>query len=78
MILQETCLMGQFVDGRHFKGMGRGGFALGEKDDADDEKNVVFIVYNFYEKCLNQSLAAAFRAPNRCGLLSSDFGRREV
>lgn len=32
-------------------------------------KNVVFIVYNFFEKCLNQSLAAAFRAPNRCGLL---------
>ncbi len=41
-------------------------------------KNVVFIVYNFFEKCLNQSLAAAFRAPNRCGLLSTDFGRREV
>ena len=34
-----------------------------------DAKNVVFIVYNFFEKCLNQSLAAAFRAPNRCGLL---------
>ena len=32
-------------------------------------KNVVFIVYNFFEKCLNQSLAATFRAPNRCGLL---------
>jgi hypothetical protein len=35
----------------------------------DGGKNVVFIVYNFYEKCLNQSLAAAFRAPKRCGLL---------
>ncbi len=32
-------------------------------------KNVVFIVYNFFKKCLNQSLAAAFRAPKRCGLL---------
>lgn len=32
-------------------------------------KNVVFIVYNFFEKCLNQSLAATFRAPERCGLL---------
>ena len=38
-------------------------------DGAVGGKNVVFIVYNFFEKCLNQSLAAAFRAPNRCGLL---------
>ncbi len=38
-------------------------------DDVNSGKNVVFIVYNFFEKCLNQSLAAAFRAPNRCGLL---------
>ncbi len=45
---------------------------------AGEAKNVVFIVYNFFEKCLNQSLAAAFRAPKRCGLLSTDFGRREV
>ncbi len=37
--------------------------------DGDGGKYVVFIVYNFFEKCLNQSLAAAFRAPNRCGLL---------
>ena len=38
-------------------------------DGGGSGKNVVFIVYNFFEKCLNQSLAAAFRAPNRCGLL---------
>ena len=38
-------------------------------DGAGRGKNVVFIVYNFFEKCLNQSLAAAFRAPKRCGLL---------
>jgi hypothetical protein len=47
-------------------------------DGGGEAKNVVFIVYNFFEKCLNQSLAATFRAPNRCGLLSPDFGRREV
>lgn len=78
MILQETCLNGQLNDGSLFEGMAPGGFALVGKDGADGDKNVVFIVYNFLEKCLNQSLAAAFRAPNRCGLLSSDFGRREV
>ena len=38
-------------------------------NDGGNDKNVVFIVYNFFEKCLNQSLAAAFRAPKRCGLL---------
>ncbi|WP_161781307.1 hypothetical protein [Pseudomonas sp. Ant30-3] len=47
MILQETCLIGQLVDGRLFKGVGQGGFTLDEKDDADGQKNVVFIVYNF-------------------------------
>ncbi|PCR93013.1 hypothetical protein CP336_28660 [Pseudomonas fluorescens] len=39
------------------------------EDGGGKRKNVVFIVYNFFEKCLNQSLAAAFRAPKRCGLL---------
>ncbi|POA48258.1 hypothetical protein C1893_10350 [Pseudomonas sp. MPR-ANC1] len=38
-------------------------------DGGGDVKNVVFIVYNFFEKCLNQSLAATFRASKRCGLL---------
>ena len=53
MILQEICLNGQLVDRSLFRGMGRGGFELDEKGDADGEKNVVFIVYNFYGKCLN-------------------------
>ena len=38
-------------------------------DGGGEAENVVFIVYNFFEKCLNQSLAAAFRALKRCGLL---------
>ena len=69
MSLQEICLTGQLlIEGFigcavwpeiDAKCAGGGGYG----------KNVVFIVYNFFEKCLNQSLAAAFRAPNRCGLL---------
>jgi len=67
--LQEICLTGQLLlEGligcavrREIGGKYAGG--------GGNLKNVVFIVYNFFEKCLNQSLAAAFRAPNRCGLL---------
>ncbi|MFJ2691060.1 hypothetical protein [Pseudomonas sp. NPDC087336] len=69
MHLQEICLTGQLMIVS----------ASGCEDPqeigvisivgAASRKNVVFIVYNFFEKCLNQSLAAAFRAPNRCGLL---------
>jgi hypothetical protein len=50
------CAVWREIDGKYADGEG-------------NAKNVVFIVYNFFEKCLNQSLAAAFRAPNRCGLL---------
>ncbi|WP_032831460.1 hypothetical protein [Pseudomonas sp. GM78] len=69
MHLQEICLTGQlmivgFRGGKVSREIG-GIFIVG----AVSRKNVVFIVYNFFEKCLNQSLAAAFRAPNRCGLL---------
>jgi hypothetical protein len=67
--LQETCLTGQLMIAG-FKGykvsQEIGGISI---DGAASRKNVVFIVYNFLEKCLNQSLAAAFRAPKRCGLL---------
>ena len=69
MHLQEICLTGQLmvVGARGGEDSQKNGgiFIVG----AVSRKNVVFIVYNFFEKCLNQSLAAAFRAPNRCGLL---------
>jgi hypothetical protein len=76
--LQETCLTSQLMN-RRFNNQALW-LQIGDKgpDGGGEAKNVIFIVYNFFEKCLNQSLAAAFRAPNRCGLLSTDFGRREV
>ncbi|QBX40696.1 hypothetical protein E4T63_08815 [Pseudomonas fluorescens] len=67
--LQETCLISQLMD-RRFNSQALGGHIKGKHPNGGgDAKNVVFIVYNFFEKCLNQSLAATFRAPNRCGLL---------
>ena len=76
--LQETCLISQLMDMR-FNSQALLGQIRGKHPNGGGEvKNVVFIVYNFFEKCLNQSLAAAFRAPNRCGLLLTDFGRREA
>jgi hypothetical protein len=67
--LQEICLTSQLlVAGFSLDGL-RLKIAEKTPDGGDGGKNVVFIVYNFFEKCLNQSLAAAFRAPNRCGLL---------
>ena len=78
MILQETCLNGQLMDKRSADRLVRGVIRRKSVDGVGREKNVVFIVYNFFEKCLNQSLAAMFRAPKRCGLLSTDFGRREA
>jgi len=67
--LQEICLMGQLMVSR-FSDRALELLIRGKSvDGADGGKNVVFIVYNFFEKCLNQSLAAAFRAPKRCGLL---------
>jgi hypothetical protein len=69
MLLQETCLIGQLIDERSFDLMVRRQIRYESKNGGHSAKNLVFIVYNFFEKCLNQSLAAAFRAPNRCGLL---------
>ncbi|PTT33420.1 hypothetical protein DBR18_00720 [Pseudomonas sp. HMWF021] len=67
--LQETCLTSQLMDVR-FNTQALEGQIRGKRPNGGGEvKNVVFIVYNFFEKCLNQSLAATFRAPNRCGLL---------
>jgi hypothetical protein len=67
--LQEICLIGQLmVAGRSRCAVWRQ-IVVKTPDGAGGRKNVVFIVYNFFEKCLNQSLAAAFRAPKRCGLL---------
>ncbi|WP_155740662.1 hypothetical protein [Pseudomonas fluorescens] len=69
MSLQETCLTSQLMD-RRFNAQALA-WQIGAKvpNGGGELKNVVFIVYNFFEKCLNQSLAATFRAPNRCGLL---------
>ena len=69
MLLQETCPVGQVMDRRSAEGMVLRQIHLEIMDGGTGCKNVFFIVYNFFEKCLNQSLAAAFRAPNRCGLL---------
>lgn len=69
MLLQETCPVGQLMIGRSADPMVWRQIGVEIVDDGTGVKNVVFIVYNFFEKCLNQSLAAAFRAPNRCGLL---------
>ncbi|APV38095.1 hypothetical protein PFAS1_01605 [Pseudomonas frederiksbergensis] len=69
MLLQETCLTGQLIDERSFGSMAQWQIQRQFLNDGDGGKYVVFIVYNFFEKCLNQSLAATFRAPNRCGLL---------
>ncbi|PYC01683.1 hypothetical protein DMX04_12840 [Pseudomonas koreensis] len=67
--LQETCLTSQLMN-RRFNDQALC-LRIGDKDPhgGGEAKNVVFIVYNFFEKCLNQSLAAAFRALKRCGLL---------
>jgi hypothetical protein len=69
MLLQETCLIGQLIDRRSFDPMVRRQIQCESPSVVRGAKKLVFIVYNFFEKCLNQSLAAAFRAPNRCGLL---------
>jgi hypothetical protein len=76
--VQEICLIGQLMVRKRRRR--KDWWKIDGKSPCGDGvgRNVVFIVYNFFEKCLNQSLAAAFRAPNRCGLLSTDFGRREV
>ncbi len=76
--LQETCLSWSVNDCRVLEwGAGRkfAGILLVGGHQAQKCR---FYCVQFFEKCLNQSLAAAFRAPNRCGLLSSDFGRREA
>ncbi|KPG98730.1 hypothetical protein AEQ67_15525 [Pseudomonas sp. RIT-PI-q] len=78
MNLQETCLTGQLMVAGFNQWAVCWEFTGESTDGKGRHKNVVFIVYNFFEKCLNQSLAAVFRAPKRCGLLSTDFGRREV
>ncbi|ABA73450.1 hypothetical protein DOZ69_28430 [Pseudomonas fluorescens] len=67
--LQETCLTSQLMDWGFNECEVMGQITGKSKDGGGERKNVVFIVYNFFEKCLNQSLAAAFRAPKRCGLL---------
>ncbi|POA31684.1 hypothetical protein C1891_24365 [Pseudomonas sp. GW456-12-1-14-TSB6] len=67
--LQEICLISQLMDQRFNECMVRGLSSGKSAEAGGGRKNVVFIVYNFFEKCLNQSLAAAFRAPKRCGLL---------
>jgi len=69
MSLQEICLIGQLMMPRFSDRTLWPVIGWKYADDAVGGKNVVFIVYNFFEKCLNQSLAAAFRAPKRCGLL---------
>jgi hypothetical protein len=69
VLQQETCLTGQLMDKRSAARMVRGQIRREILCGGGGDKNVVFIVYNFFEKCLNQSLAAAFRAPKRCGLL---------
>jgi hypothetical protein len=76
--VQEICLIGQLTARKRRKRKDRWKIDGKSLWAGGVGRNVVFIVYNFFEKCLNQSLAAAFRAPNRCGLLSTDFGRREV
>jgi hypothetical protein len=67
--LQETCLTSQLMVQGFNECMVIGQIPGKSQDGGGERKNVVFIVYNFFEKCLNQSLAAAFRAPKRCGLL---------
>jgi hypothetical protein len=67
--LQETCLTSQLMVQGFNECLVIGQIPGKWRDDGGERKNVVFIVYNFFEKCLNQSLAAAFRAPKRCGLL---------
>lgn len=69
MNLQETCLIGQLMNVAFSHRGLCGQIAEKSMDGVGGRRNVVFIVYNFFEKCLNQSLAAAFRAPKRCGLL---------
>ncbi|MFJ3369827.1 hypothetical protein [Pseudomonas sp. NPDC086251] len=69
MNLQETCLTGQLMVAGFNHWAVCWEIAGESVDGKGGQKNVVFIVYNFFEKCLNQSLAAAFRAPKRCGLL---------
>ncbi|TFH81544.1 hypothetical protein E4J90_08120 [Pseudomonas kribbensis] len=67
--LQETCLTSQLMVQGFNECLVIGQIPGKTRDGGVERKNVVFIVYNFFEKCLNQSLAAAFRAPKRCGLL---------
>ncbi|WP_409318898.1 hypothetical protein [Pseudomonas sp. KCJK9016] len=69
MKLQETCLTSQLMVQGFNECVVHGQIPDKSRDGGGERKNVVFIVYNFFEKCLNQSLAAAFRAPKRCGLL---------
>lgn len=69
MSLQETCLSGQelrknlniFRKTRHFGAFSGWRSACSEK--------VIFIVYNFYEKCLNRSsftILQGRKAPKEC------------
>jgi len=67
--VQEICLIGQLTARKQRKRKDRWKIDGKSLWAGGVGRNVVFIVYNFFEKCLNQSLAAAFRAPNRCGLL---------
>lgn len=69
MSLQETCLTRQLMAVEFSQLAPCRQISSKSPDGGDGRKNVVFIVYNFFQKCLNQSLAAAFRAPNWCGLL---------
>jgi hypothetical protein len=69
LTLQEICLIGQLIDQGRKESVVSAENSGKQGDGGRNRKNVDFIVYNFFGKCLNQSLAAAFRAPNRCGLL---------
>jgi hypothetical protein len=52
-VLQETCLIGQLMAGGFNKSAVQPLIAGKSMDGAGRGKNVVFIVYNFFEKCLN-------------------------
>lgn len=53
-VKQETCLIGQLMDKRSLKSKDYLSIAEAGNNNKRIQSFVIFIVYNFFKKCLNQ------------------------
>ncbi|MNN68440.1 hypothetical protein D3C81_1841510 [compost metagenome] len=77
-MLQKTCLNGQLIPLKRTSGMIFCCFGRLAGRWSNGEKKARLIVYNFFEKCLNNLVAAAVRALQRrgVGIFATDLIKR--